>query len=103
MSPDCRSGFTFVPFQSVFSFFFFSTTGLSARLLLASSISNVQTVGLQGRESEEAAQLGDACTSDNYAEACWGGGGCLASDGQKETGLIYMLTESSSRQQPSPD
>lgn len=46
---------------------------LSARRLRASSISDVQTVGLQGRENGEAAQLGDACTSDNYAEAGWGG------------------------------
>lgn len=77
---------------------------LSARRLRAPSISDVQTVGLQGRENGEAAQLGDACTSDNYAEAGWGvGGGCGATDGQTETELIYMLTESSSSQQPSPD
>lgn len=31
------------------------------------------------------------------------GGACRASDGQTETELIYMLTESSSSQQPSPD
>lgn len=30
-------------------------------------------------------------------------GGCMASDGQTETELIYMLAESSSSQQPSPD
>lgn len=77
---------------------------LSARCLRASSISDVQTVGLQGRGNGEAAQLGDACTSDNYAEAGEGeGGGCGATDGQTETELIYMLTESSSSQQPSPD
>lgn len=32
-----------------------------------------------------------------------GGGGCGATDGQTGTELIYMLTESSSSQQPSPD
>lgn len=105
MSPYCRwrPRLTFV-FQSAFCVSL-STTMLSVRLLLASSISDVQTVGLQGRESREAAQLRDVCASDNYAEACWGGcgGGCRASDGQKETELIYMLTESSSSQKPSPD
>lgn len=103
---SCRLRFTFPP-SILYLFIYFPALVLlllSARRLRASSISDVQTVGLQGRKNGEAAQLGDACTSDNYAEAGWGAvGACGATDGQTETELIYMLTESSSSQQPSPD
>lgn len=79
MSSECRAGSVSHSPPSIlylfiyFPFYFLVLLLLSARRLRASSISDVQTVGLQGRENGEAAQLGDACTSDNYAEAGWGG------------------------------
>lgn len=99
-----RFPFTFVPFNSVFFFFFFfqpscscvSQRGASA-LLLSRMFRQLVCRGGKMERQHSSETLAPRIIMQRRVG---GWGPCRASDGQTETELIYMLTESSSSQQP---